>query len=932
MPFERNSNFVGRRFQLDQLTLKIRAEGCSQRIAIAGLGGVGKTQIALEIAYRIKEDFTVFWVPATDSAAFEQEYLKIGQSLEIPGINEKEADVKQLVRDELSRDTSGRWLMVVDNADDIKLFSKSAGDCALSLDDYLPQNNRSTILFTTRNMAAAVDLVGDQAGNDVISVDLMNMNDAKSLLGSHLVQKHQIDDEQATNELLKNLLACLPLAIAQAGAYINKKMMSISRYIALFKNSEDTMISLLSENFKTYQRTKTPVATTWLISFNQIKHDNPLAAEYLSFMSCVNRQDIPESILPEQDAFEKENALGTLKAYWFITMRTPLRDRGDSYDIHRLVQLATRNWLKADPENEGQLTIWSGKTLVRLAEIFPKGTHENKAKWTSYLPHARCILDSKHLPKSCERSQWNLLFKVAWCLRSSGDYDAAAKMAHRDLELRELALGLKDPDTLSSVHNLAVVLDHQGKYTEAEQLSLRALNGREIVLGMEHPDTLTSISHLAWVLGNRGKYDEAERLNRRALEGRKEWGPLLEDTLTSVNNLAGILTSRARYREAEELQRRALNGRHETLGPLHPETLTSIEDLARILERRGNYAAAESLNRQALEGRKEALGRHHPDTLMSMSKLALVQQSQGKYQAVKEMNRQVLQDRERVLGPHHPDTFTSVSSLAAVLYHQGNYEVAKEMWQKALIAVKAALGSHHPLTLGITSNLAGLLQKQCKWEEAEMMSRQVLTQYRECLGPEHPYTLTSMSNVAEILQEQNQHEEAELLHRQALKGRNSLDPEHPDTLASMSNLAALLARRHEYDEAEVLHRRALDGYEKKLGPDHVETLTSIYHIAHLLHIQGQYNTEAIDFYERACAGYETQLGHQHPTTQRCARHYAKMLQKMDEAYRIGRDARGQADAGGREYGAAPVAWKVAFGKAIGKKNEAAISNTDWNVD
>ena len=931
MPFTRNKNFVGRSSQLEQLTLKIRAEGQSHRIAIQGLGGVGKTEIALEVAYRIKDlpGYTVFWVPASDSSAFEHAYLNIGQALEIPGINDKKANVKQLVRDELSRDTSGKWLMVVDNADDINLFLKGDENGSIPLDEYLPQSSQGSTLFTTRSLAAAVELVGDQAGDDVVSVEQMNRNDARSLLKSYLLRKHLVEDEEATVELLDNLLVCLPLAIAQAAAYMNKRDMSISRYIALFKESEDSMISILSEGLQNRRSTKNPVSTTWLISFNQIKRDDPLAADYLSFMSCIGRQDIPVSILPPRQTIEKENALGTLKAYSFITLRTTLRDGSDSYDVHQLVHLATRNMLRTDTEKGDQLTTWSEKTLIQLAETFPKGTHENKAKWTSYMPHARCILASPHLPKRSEKHQWVLLFNVAWCLRSSGDYDAAATMARRDLELRETALGLQHPDTLSSVNNMAVVLDHQGKYEHAEQMSRRALNGRETVLGMEHPDTLTSASHLALILWSQGSYDEAEKVNRRALEGRERLGSLLEDTLTSVNNLAGVLTSRARYREAEELNRRALDGRQRVLGPLHPDTLTSIEDLAWVLERQGNYDIAESLNRQAWEGRKQALGPQHPDTLTSMSKLALVLQSQGKYKAVEEMNRQVLQDRERVLGPQHPDTLTSVCNLAAVLYYQAKYEEAEKMYRRALKSVKATLGSRYPLKSRIASDLAGLLQVQCKWKEAEMMNREVFAQYKENLGLEHPYTLTSMSNLAEILQEQDKFEEAEDLHRQALKGRKVLGLEHPHTLASISNLAALLVRQKKYDEAEVMHRRALDGYEKKLGPEHVDTLTSVYHVAHLLHTRKQYN-DAIGFYEKACAGYEKQLGHQHRTTQSCAHNYAKMLQEMDEGSRKGRDTRGRA-VGGKGYSAALVAWRAAFGNSMGE-NKPTISNIDWSVD
>jgi len=926
LPFGRNKNFVGRNSQLEQLSLNIQTEDHFQRIAIVGLGGVGKTQIALEIAYRMKElssESAVFWVPANDSSAFEQAYLKIGQTLQIPGINDKKADVKQLVKDELSRKSLRKWLMVVDNADDVTLFSKDDQSYSFPLDKYLPESSQGLIIFTTRTMGVAIDLVGDQAGETVIAVEKMSLDEAKTLLKVGLVSKDSMDDNMATVELL-DLLTCLPLAIAQAAAFISKNQIEICKYIALYKEGEENMISILSENFKAqarYESAKNPVATTWLISFNQIKLEDPLAAEYLAFMSCVSQRDIPVSILPPQQTLKMNKALGTLKAFSFINQRTTLHDCSDSYDVHGLVHLATRNWLKTDPKDGGQLTIWSGITLDRPAEIFPKGHHENRAKWTLYLPHAHYILASPYLPNGHEKAQWTLLYNIAWCLRSSGDYRAAEGIARRDLKLREAVLGPSSRDTLSSVNNLAVVLECQGKDEEAELMSRRALDGRELVLGMEDPDTLTSVSDLALVLHGQGKYKEAEKMNRHALEGRERLGPLLEDTLTSINNLANVLRSQAQYEEAEELSRRALEGRQEVLGKLHPDTLTSVDDLASILEFQARYDKVEQLYRQALEGRKQALGAQHPDTLTSMSKLASVLQSRGKYKAAEEMNRKVLQERERVLGLQHPDTLTSASNLADVLYRQCCYGKAEELWQRAWGCQKVTLGIHHPSTLRSASNLAGLFQTQRKWKEATIMNQEVLARYRESHGPHHPYTLTSMSNFAELLQEQDKYEAAEDMHRQALKGREAFGPGHPDTLASLSNLAAVLTRQKKYVEADVMHGRALDGYEKTLGPYHVHTLTSVYHIAHSLHTRKLYD-DAIAFYERACAGYEKELGGHHDTTRSCARHYAKLLATLDEESRV---------TGKKDGSVTPTAWKTLPHRVISQKT-FVTSSVDWSLD
>ena len=763
VPFGRNKQFVGRHSQLEELLAKLDPEDledCCQRVAIAGLGGVGKTQIALEAAFRIQKaspDCSVFWVSATSAASFEKGFHDIGQALQICGINEDKADIKSLVKAFLSQEIAGRWLLIIDNADDVEMLysranesDESSGSHALA--DYLPFSQKGSILFTTRNREAAVK----QAGVDVVIVQEMSEGDSQELLQTSLIDKGLIGGKDIIAKLLDNLTH-LPLAIKQAAAYMNQNSMSIFDYLGLYEANDEDLIHLLSADFEDqgrYREVKNPIVSTWLISFHQISSRNPLAEEYLYFMSCVAQQDIPRSLLPPATKRKELEAIGTLKAYAFITNR----DGQDSYDIHRLVQIAVRNCLKT----RNELSLWSGRALMQVAKVFPYPKHENRATWTIYLPHAQSVLSFQEYSGDFEESQQDLLFNVGECFQIRGKYAEAEGMYRQTLELMEKALGQEHPSMLASMNSLAIVLRGQGKYKEAERMHQRALELSEKVLGQEHPDTLCSMNNLALVLRRQGKYKEAEQMHQRALElSEKVLGQEHPDTLCSMNNLALVLDSQGKYKEAERMHQWALELREKVLGREHPSTLGSMDNLALVLRHQGKYKEAERMHQWALELREKVLGREHPSTLDSMDNLALVLRHQGKYKEAERMHRRALELREKVLGQEHPDTLCSMNNLALVLDSQGKYKEAERMHQRALELREKLLGQEHPDTLCSMNNLALVLDIQGRCEEAEGMHRRTLELREKVLGREHPSTLGSLDNLALVLRSHGKSEEAE---------------------------------------------------------------------------------------------------------------------------------------------------------------------------
>jgi len=800
---------------------------------------VGKTQIALEAAFRMKKaspDRSVFWISAISTTSFEKSYRDIGQVLEIPGIIEDKADVKVLVKTFLSQESAGRWLLIIDNADDVEMLydradesNESSGSPALA--DYLPFSRKGSILFTTRNLEAAAK----EAGVNVIILREMSESDSQKLLETSLINNSLTEGKDVTANLLDNLTH-LPLAIKQAAAYMNKNMMSVSEYLALYEGNDDDLLHLLSEEFEDqgrYREVKNPIASTWLISFRQISSRDQLAEEYLCFMSCVAQQDIPLSLLPPATKLKQLEAIGTLSSYAFITKR----NGQDSYEIHRLVQIAMHNWLKT----KGQMSLWSGKALIQVVKVFPFPEHENRATWTTYLPHAQRVLSFQEYFGNLEESHRELLSNVGWCFKVNGKYAEAEQMLRQTLMLKEKVLDKEHPSTLGSMNNLAIVLDSQGKYEEAEQMHRQTLMLNKKMLGEKHPSTLDSMNNLAVVLHNQEKYEEAEQMHRQTLMLKKKMlGEKHSSTLDSMNNLAEVLRYQGKYDEAESMHRQTLMLKKKMLDEKHSSTLDSMNNLAVVLHNQEKYEEAEQMHRQTLMLMKKMLGEKHPSTLDSMNNLAIVLRSQGKYEEAEQMHRQTLELKKKVLGKEHPDTLDSMNNLAIVLDSQGKYEEAEQMHRQTLTLRKKVLGKEHLNTLMSMRNLAAVLHSQEKYEETKQMHRQTLELRKKMLGKEHPDTLVSMNNIAVVLHNQEKYEEAEQMHRQTLELRKKmLGKEHSDTLVSMNNLAAVLHNQEKYEEAEQMHRQTLMLRKKMLRKEHPDTLGSMKNLTSTLQQQGK---------------------------------------------------------------------------------------------
>ncbi|KAI5456651.1 hypothetical protein BGZ63DRAFT_395954 [Mariannaea sp. PMI_226] len=546
VPFGRREGFVGRQQILSQLLPRISPlaqEDDCQRTALDGLGGVGKTRIAIEAAFHTHHqipDCSVFWVPAIDVTAFDNAYHEIGRLLEVPGIDEDGADVKTLVRAALSCKDSGRWLMIVDNADDLELLFGPAA----RLSQYLPFSRSGSILFTTRTHEAAVRLDIPQSG--IISVGNMSREEATEMLQSGLTVG-QTQDVQSTTSLL-DFLCDLPLAIKQASAYMAETGTTTTNYLAYCQSSEKTSIDLLSREFEDLCRdkgTKNPIATTLLVSFEQISRDSPRASEYLRFLCFLAEKDIPIALLPPaKNILEADEAVAKLKAYAFIT---EMEDQ-NYFGIHRLVRLAIRSWVDGQEQAQASRT----RLIQRFNQLFPELDHENLRLWVRYMPHALSVLESAEEGCSDEKARSGLLHTVAEGYYKLYHDEEAETMFRKAARLRESILGREHPDTLDSMSRLSAVLHDLWQLEEAERLLKQTLGLRLTMLGMEHPTTISEVFSLVIVLFHQGKYEEGQQICQQTLNNIR----ILEFVLESVRKFNKDMRS---FQETLDLQNSILS-------------------------------------------------------------------------------------------------------------------------------------------------------------------------------------------------------------------------------------------------------------------------------------------------------------------------------------------------------------------------------------
>ncbi|KAK4148826.1 kinesin light chain [Chaetomidium leptoderma] len=496
--FSRDPDFVNRGGILDQI-----GQRCSEpagRVALVGLGGVGKSQLAIEYAHRIaagQPDTWVFWVHAGTKVRVEEGFRMIADAVKLPGRNQPKANIPQLVYGWLSNERNGRWIMILDSADDRDVFyGPTSGDTynGRPFATYIPQSRNGSVIITTRNKDLAFRLTGRH--QNMIEVGPMEQADAITLLEKKL---GSLPDTDVAADLVQ-ALDLVPLAISQAAAYIQARAprSSPEKYLAEFREGERKRSRLLEHDAGDLRRdggASNAILTTWQISFDHIRFKRRSAADLLSLMSFFDRQGIPEWILnPSRISKGAIQAGGRKRGFrrWdsatggdtddstdddvdsgFEDDVAMLRDyclivadeAGDEFEMHGLVQLSTRRWLEAF----GQQETFKQRCIERIAASFPTGEYENWATCRRLFAHVQVALEYR--PSEDIAVKWAiLLYNGGWYAWSQGRYNVAQQMLDKARKVLEKRLREDNMATLACISMLALVLLDRGLWEEAEKL------------------------------------------------------------------------------------------------------------------------------------------------------------------------------------------------------------------------------------------------------------------------------------------------------------------------------------------------------------------------------------------------------------------------------------------------------------------------------
>ncbi|KAL8366576.1 hypothetical protein RB595_010437 [Gaeumannomyces hyphopodioides] len=677
IPFSRDSDFVNRGDILDQL--RQRCFEPASRVALVGLGGIGKSQLAIEFAYRTAEETPnkwIFWIHAGTQARVEEGFRAIANAVKLPGRNQLKADVLQLVYGWLSNERNGRWTIIFDSTDDGGVFyATNHGREGKPLASYLPQSRNGSIVVTTRNRDLACRLTGSY--KNIIDIKPMVLADALLLLEKKLGPLPDTDTAKA----LVQTLDLVPLAISQAAAYIQARspLSSVGEYLAEFHKGERKRTRLLGHDAGDLRRdggASNAILTTWQISFEHIRSKRSSAADLLALMSFFDRQGIALSLLKpintesvQQDSGSESGSssdeaddgfkddVAILRNFCLVSTS----ENASALEMHGLVQLSMRQWLEAD----GLQDKFRRQFIERVAAVFPTGDYSNWATCQQLFAHAEAAINCRPTEEGTQELWAGLMHRGGWYALQQGRYDAAERMAGKAKRNRENRLGKYDGKTLGSTALYASIYRNQGRWEEAEKLEVEVMETSKTKLGVDHPDTLTSMANLASTYRNQGRWEEAEKLFVEVMETRKtKLGVDHPDTLTSMANLALTYGNQGRWEEAKKLNMEVMETRKTKLGVDHPDTLTSMANLALTYGNQGRWEEAEKLFVEVMETSKTKLGVDHPSTLTSMNNLAFTWKSQGRHAEALALIKDCAQARQQVLGPNHPHTLSSLSAVS----------------------------------------------------------------------------------------------------------------------------------------------------------------------------------------------------------------------------------------------------------------------------
>lgn len=740
-----NPYFTGRERELKTLaqTLLYKAEGrdliISQTAVASGLGGIGKTQLAVEFAHRYGRFFAggVYWLNCATAESIPAEVAIIGgeqgmglyRSSDNLTLDDQVGRVKQAWQEPVAR------LLIFDNCEEetiLKAWRPVTGGCR--------------VLVTSRQGQWAGTLAVTQ-----VNLDVLTRPRSVALLRRFVPKVEDKDADSIADEL-----GDLPLALHLAGSFLKRydQVVAPPTYLAQLRNKRllehPSMQGRGAELSPTAHELN--VGRTFTLSYSRLNPQNEIDKAALKLLACAAcfapGEAIPVDLMQVTvfaDADESaadllaEDGLNRLMMLGLLT-----QEGKTGYQLHRLLAMYVTEVLTlAMEQSRGQVeqaVIEKARKLNKAGYPAPLLTLQGQLRYVTERAVAResewagRLLNELgyHLNMIAEYAETRQCYELALAikeqvlgadhpstatslnnlgmlLQETGDYKAARPYYERALAIDKKVLGADHPDTVIDLNNLGGLLYAMGDYTEAQVYLERALNIRERVLEADHPDIATSLNNLGYLLQTMGNRARAQLYYERALI---IWERVLEPehphTATSLNNLGGLLKDIGDYEGAQPYLERALKIWEKVFGSNHPSTAASLNNLGRVLQETGDYAEAQSCYERALAIREQVLGPNHPLTANTLNNLGMLRQTMGDYVEAQGSLERALIICEKMLGPEHPDTAQSLNNLGELLDSMGNYVGARPYFQRALIIFEQVLGSHHPSAQTVRQNLGQL--------------------------------------------------------------------------------------------------------------------------------------------------------------------------------------------------------------------------------
>ena len=656
----------------------------------------------------------------------------------------------ELALDWISARPRSNWLVIFDNADGG--YEK--------IDKFWPPGDSGNILITTRNK----ELVRITLTKNSVEVHGMDEEEAISLLLKSATNKDKSEMTFTLAGRIVSELGYIPLAIDQAGSYMQACDCGLEDYLDLYHNEcRELMMNSLFKGANNYGKS---TYGTWEMSMKEIecraaRHSDPecLAAQSAvtihKYFAFLHHDGISEDIFKNAaENYRKRNiegeknfglplaveSLDSISLFlnkagqWsrfqfqagiqVLLSFSLIKSSNKVYSIHPLVHTWSRDRISRPDVSS---TYHLAAALLSCS-IEPIEHVDNYVFCMQTIPHIKACytharqlqVEKMYLDDECER--------FAFAFYRAHDWGEAEKIYTHMTERRVAKLGTDHPYTLQTMHNLAATYFGQGRREQAERLALQVLDGRIKRLGTDHPDTLETMHNLAATYSVQGRWGEAEKLALQVLDRmRAKLGVDHPDIFSIMHSLAGTYWNQGKWGEVEKLTLQVLDGRKAKLGTDHPSTLQTMHSLAAAYAVQGRFGEAEKLSLQVLDRWKAKFGADHLDALVIMHDLATTYWHKGRLEEAEVLYQQVLDGRKAKLGADHPGTLKAMHGLALTYFCQGKWEEAEKFFLQVLNGRKAKLGIDHQDTIQAMHNLALMLEQQGRLEEAAVICQRSAT-------------------------------------------------------------------------------------------------------------------------------------------------------------------------------------------------------------